>query len=80
MLEGEDWFNLNDETTLPWKKVRSAVDLEQRRLGELIAEVEAGKAASPLADAERFDLALGVTCHAVYHAGQIQLIKRLREG
>jgi len=26
---------------------------------------------------ERFDLALGVTCHAVYHAGQIQLIKVL---
>jgi hypothetical protein len=21
---------------------------------------------------------LGITCHAVYHAGQIQLIKRLR--
>ena len=30
------------------------------------------------ADAERFKLVLGITCHAIYHAGQIQLIKRLR--
>ena len=28
--------------------------------------------------AEAFDLVLGITCHAVYHAGQVQLIKRLR--
>jgi hypothetical protein len=35
-------------------------------------------ATSALADAERFNLVLGITCHAIYHAGQIQLIKRLR--
>jgi hypothetical protein len=29
---------------------------------------------------ERFALVLGITCHAVYHAGQIQLIKRLHQG
>jgi hypothetical protein len=33
----------------------------------------------PLAAAERFNLVLGITCHAIYHAGQIQPIKRLRE-
>ena len=32
-----------------------------------------------LEDPERFNLVLGITCHAIYHAGQIQLIKRLRE-
>ena len=26
---------------------------------------------------EPFDLVLGITCHAIYHAGQVQLIKRL---
>jgi hypothetical protein len=26
----------------------------------------------------QLDLVLGITCHAIYHAGQIQLIKRLR--
>jgi hypothetical protein len=34
---------------------------------------------SPMKADERFGLVLGVTCHAVYHAGQIQLIKRLHE-
>jgi hypothetical protein len=29
---------------------------------------------------QRFTLVLGITCHAVYHAGQIQLIKRLHQG
>jgi len=33
--------------------------------------------ASPLGESEWLDLVLGITCHAVYHAGQIQLIKRL---
>jgi hypothetical protein len=33
-----------------------------------------------VADGGRFDLVLGITGHAIYHAGQIQLIKRLREG
>lgn len=32
---------------------------------------------SPLAATDRSNLALGITCHAIYHAGQIQLIKPL---
>jgi hypothetical protein len=27
---------------------------------------------------ERFGLVLGITCHAIYHAGQVQILKRLR--
>ena len=42
-----------------------------------IADIRVGRAQSSLTDAERFDLVLGITCHAVYHAGQVQLIKRL---
>jgi hypothetical protein len=79
VLEGDDWFDLSDERALPWVDVQAAVDSEQRRLATLIADVEAGTAQSPLADVERFNLALGITCHAIYHAGQIQLIKRLHE-
>jgi hypothetical protein len=45
----------------------------------LTTDIETGQLASPLAEAERFNLVLGITCHAIYHAGQIQLIKRLRE-
>jgi hypothetical protein len=80
VLPGEDWFDLADEKTLSWPKILETVDREQERLRLLVAEVEAGKATSPVVDAERFKLVLGITCHAIYHAGQVQLIKRLRAG
>jgi hypothetical protein len=78
VLPGEDWFELTDEVTLSWHSVLSVVNSEQRRLAELVADIAAGTVASPLDDAERFNLVLGITCHAIYHAGQIQLIKLLR--
>jgi hypothetical protein len=78
VLTGEDWFSLNDGTALAWPKVQATVDSEQNRLAGLVKDIEAGTVASPIADAERFNLVLGITCHAIYHAGQVQLIKRLR--
>ena len=80
ILEGEDWFDLADEAALSWPKIQATVDSAQGLLGTLIADIEAGSVVSPLTDAARFDLVLGITCHAVYHAGQVQLIKRLHEG
>jgi DinB family protein len=77
--EGDDWFDLSDEQAFTWLQVQATVDAEQRRLAALVADIEAGRAQAPLADADRFNLTLGITCHAVYHAGQVQLIKRLRE-
>ena len=58
--------------------VREVLEGEQRALAALLADIRSGRAKSPLAEGERFDLVLGVTCHAVYHAGQVQLIKRLK--
>ena len=69
VLEGEDWFPVNDEKTLQWAGVVAVVEEEQAALTALLD--------SPGPGADRFDLILGVTCHAVYHAGQVQLIKRL---
>jgi hypothetical protein len=80
ILPGEDWFEAADERAISWEKIQAIVHTEQERLGALVAEIEAGQATSPLADGGRFDLVLGITGHAIYHAGQIQLIKRLREG
>jgi len=77
VLTGEDWFEVNDEQQLSWGRIRSTLESEQQRLVTLISDLEARRAASPLSGDERFALVLGITCHAIYHAGQVQLIKRL---
>jgi hypothetical protein len=78
VLPGEEWFVVDNEKMLPWAKVQSTLETEQRRLAELIASLETVTPSSPLAAPERFNLVLGIACHAIYHAGQVQLIKRLR--
>ena len=75
VFEGEDWFALDDETRLSWAAILEVVDTHQQRLATVVADVEAGRRSSPLSESARFDLVLGITCHAVYHAGQIQLIR-----
>lgn len=75
-LDGEDWFELTDESTLSWKKILDLVASQQRKLEAAIADLGAGRA-RPVDEVKPFDLVLGITCHAVYHAGQVQLIKRL---
>jgi S-adenosylmethionine:diacylglycerol 3-amino-3-carboxypropyl transferase len=77
VLDGEDWFTLSGANALSWKDVLAVVDTQQQRLATLVSDIEAGRVRSRLSDAERFALVLGITCHAVYHAGQVQLIKRL---
>ncbi len=78
VLEGEDWFEVSDESRLTWSQILGVVESQQRRLTETIAELGAGRARLP-ADVDPFDLVLGITCHAVYHAGQIQLVKKLSQ-
>jgi hypothetical protein len=77
VLEGNDWFALSDPSTLPWPKIFDVVEIEHKRLTACLAALEPNRPGSSLTESECFDLALGITCHAVYHAGQIQLIKRL---
>jgi len=79
VLEGDDWFSIDTDRAMSWKRVQSIVAQEHERLVELIAAIDKGTATSALPDAERAELVLGITSHAVYHAGQIQLIKRLQE-
>ncbi len=68
----EDWFELSEDGGPSWSEIEKTVEAEQRRLAAVVEKLEA--------DAERFDLVLGITCHAVYHAGQVQLVKRLHAG
>jgi DinB family protein len=77
LLEGEDWFEASGKGGPSWPEVRAALDQEQQRLARVLADIGAGRLRSPLPEGERFDLVLGITCHAIYHAGQMQLLKRL---
>jgi hypothetical protein len=79
-LEGEDWFELNDASRLPWRAITAALEASQVRLSQAVSEVASGARTSPLGEAERFDLVVGITGHAAYHAGQIQLIKKMIGG
>ena len=69
VLEGEDWF---DVSGLSWPEIQAVVEEQQSRLAAVVADTEP--------DPERFNLVLGITCHAIYHAGQVQLLKRLNAG
>ena len=76
-IEGEDWFELKDESQLTWKEVAATLDAAQQRLSQAVSGIASGARISPLGEAERFGLVVGITGHAAYHAGQIQLIKKL---
>jgi hypothetical protein len=78
VLEGNDWFALADQSCITWPQIVEVVETNQQRLAGLLTDIAANRVPSPLPETERFDLVLGITCHAVYHAGQVQLIKRLR--
>lgn len=78
-LEGEDWFPA-EPNGLSWPEVQAVLETEQSRLTATLSDIAEGRARSAKPDAERFDLVLGITCHAVYHAGQVQLLKRLNAG
>ena len=76
-LVGEDWFELDDEQKLSWSAIVTLVDASHQRLSRTVGEIAGGNRPSPLSEAERFDFVIGITGHAAYHAGQIQLIKKL---
>ena len=74
-LDGEDWFVLSKESPLKWSDIVGIVATQHEKLEAAVSAL--GRAGPPKEDVDAFQLVLGVTCHAVYHAGQVQLIKRL---
>jgi hypothetical protein len=79
VLDGEEWFALPDASRLSWPAILKAVDDEQRRLHDAVEALHTRDSGEAKPQAERLDLVLGITCHAVYHAGQVQLLKKLAE-
>ena len=76
--EGDDWFTLDDEQAMTWAAVLSTVETQQRKLALAVVDIARDPSLSGLGEKEQLDLVIGITCHAVYHAGQIQLIKVLK--
>ena len=77
VFKGEDWFPIDSASVMPWKKIVSTVDTLQKKLADTVADVASGSVKSPLSASEQLDVVLGIACHAIYHAGQIQLVRRL---
>src|SRR5262249_46482668 len=78
-LEGEDWVPADGPSGISWVGILALVQSEHQRLAAAARVCAAGTSSAPLSDEDRMDLVLGITCHAVYHAGQVQLVRRLRE-
>ena len=79
-LKGSNWFVLPETLTEEaWRRYVALLETEHRLLRETVAALGAGElhhtpAGSKVSNAT---LIRAIACHDVYHAGQIQLLKRL---
>lgn len=78
VFTGDDWFAIDNASTMAWPAIQALVADQHRKLDALVADVHAGRSTSKLDDTERFNNVLGIACHAIYHAGQVRLIKALK--
>ena len=79
-LEGSNWFADSDAPTeKAWRADVALLEREHRRLREVVAALSPKALAkkSPGSRHRVDTLVYGIAAHDVYHAGQIQLVKRL---
>jgi hypothetical protein len=79
-FKGSNWFARDRSWTLTaWSDDRRLLEEEHQRLRTVIADLDDEFLAHTLPGRkERFiHLLQGIACHDVYHAGQIQLLKRM---
>ncbi|MGH9481857.1 MAG: DinB family protein [Terriglobales bacterium] len=72
-----EWVALPGSSGPDWKNIQTLLAEQQARLAALAGDLAAGRATSKLSQEETFGTILGITSHAIYHAAQIQLLKRL---
>jgi hypothetical protein len=80
LVAGDDWFALPSAADLTWPQIQALVEGNHKRVTDTVRAIGEGRVKSPLKEEEQFDLVLGITSHAVYHAGQIQLLKKIARG
>jgi len=82
-LEGSNWFERGAaDGAARWAADRRLLDVMHRQLRAAVAAVPAGRlrTRSTGLKTSPLDLVTGIAAHDLYHAGQIQLIKRLQQG
>lgn len=78
-LDGSNWFVRNRANETAWKQDVALLDRTHRALRLAIERVSDGdlQRSSAGGSVTNFELIAGIAAHDLYHAGQIQLIKRL---
>ncbi len=80
-IEGSNWFPrpIDDANAGDWRGDVTVLEVEHRRLRAAVAELPPAQLDRTPAGSKVSNLAMltGIAAHDVYHAGQIQLLKRL---
>jgi uncharacterized damage-inducible protein DinB len=82
-LKGSDWFPLpEDPSDEAWRAEIALLEEMHRTLRAAVAELRPANLefTPPGSEVSNLHLVSGIIAHDVYHAGQIQLLKRLAQG
>ena len=80
-LKGSNWFGLpNPLSEEQWREYVAILDAQHRALRETVAKFPAARLHRPSPGSRHTaaQLICGVASHDVYHAGQIQILKRFQ--
>jgi len=81
-LTGSNWFPRpeGDVSDDAWQADVGLLAAEHKALRGAVDAWESGRAGGALSREEATHLLIGIAFHDIYHAGQIQLLKRLMQG
>jgi hypothetical protein len=80
-LKGSNWVARENSSQSTWRKDVALLDEMHRSLREAVTRLSAGDLAhTPRSSTvSTFAILSGVAAHDLYHAGQIQLLKKLQK-
>ncbi len=77
---GSDWFERTEGTAAQWDADRKRLRVWHARLRAAVPAFDPARLGDVAYDRYTYeDLLLGAAAHDVYHAGQIRLLRRMRE-
>ena len=78
-LAGRNWFEIAKLGDARWRELRSLLEATHVALRDAIAALDPARLDRPAAGSRQLSsvLAYGIASHDLYHAGQIQLLKRM---